>query len=209
MTKTYTPHILLRGDRNYVHSPEIYNSILEGAQECGFGIINGPIQINLRALARNQLRYVFQEAETKQDRLPRAVLDFSIEIDERKISGWAEETDEEVSERRTYDESPIHTAASLDGDAVTISKPTPYSSFEVMASICVLLHRTVAPPPKGLKWLASRYDLTRPLETTDAAGMEVRLVHRLGNKMTKSVIVASGEPLGHTFFSLGSPTITH
>lgn len=205
MAKTYSPQVPFRGTRAYVHSPEVYDSLLAGAEKLGFGAVEGLVRISLRKLARRQLRYFFRDPDFDGARNPEAVLDFALGVGGQVIDGWAEETDEDVTERRPYDESPIHDAAEIEGDKASVSRQTPYSPFEVAASVSVLLHNTTSPPPAGLKWLASRYDLKRPFADSDGTGMEVEIVHRLGAKMTKSEIRCAGERLGYVYFSLGPP----
>lgn len=194
-----------RAQRNYIHTTDIYDFLLAGAEETGLGRVDGPVSIIIRKILRNHLEIHYLEPGDPLQKPENAVIDFTISIDGREIPGWFAETAAPVEERAAYDETPLWELTTIDGQAIRIKGESHCSPIEVVTALAVKLHPHLAPPPEGRKWLDVKLILNRPLKAEDGRDLCVEMVKRIGDRLTKSVISVPGEELGHIFFSLGAP----
>ena len=205
MTRIYSPDFFFRAERSYVHTTDIYDGLLSGARECGLGQVDGEINLTMRKVMTRNLDIVFCQSGETVEKPKDAAVDFSVGVGGQPVRGWMVESDRAIDRRRDYDENGIHRHTHQDDAAIWIDKPSGASPIEVLTSLAVLLHKTVATPPPGQKWLDTRLNLVRPLTPSDGSAMRVEMVQKLGGKLTKSFITAADRKLGHIYFSLGSP----
>ena len=151
MVKITRPNFYFRAQRNYIHSTNIYDFLLVGAEESGLGQVDGPINIVIRKSLRNHLEIHYLEAGDPREKPQNAVVDFSVFIDGKEITGWFVETDNPVDKRIPYDETPIRELSSIDDQTITIKGNSNRTPIEVVTSLAVKLHQHLYPPPEGQK----------------------------------------------------------
>ncbi len=206
MVKIVTLSFAFRAERKYIHTTDIYDSLLAGLAEAGFGDADGAVSLTIREVMRNQLDLHIREPGETVPRPPKAVIDFTVNTGEARIGGWFVATDRPVKESVPYDEeAAIRDRATVTGPTIAIEGDAGATAIEVVTALAVKLHNTLAPPPPGKKWLDTRLDLRRRLRPADAGHLGLEMVKRHGDRLTKSLISVPGEALGHIYFSLGTP----
>ena len=206
MVKVVRPTFAFRAERNYIHTTDIYDCLLAGLAEAGFGDADGTVSLTIREVMRKQLELHIRETGETVPRPPRAVIDFAVLGGKERIGGWFVATDRPVEERVPYDEeAAIRGRAVVDGHTIAIEGNVGATAIEVVTALAVQLHNTLSPPPPGKKWLDTRLDLHRRLRPADAGRLSLEMVKRHGDRLTKSLISVPGEDLGHIYFSLGTP----
>jgi hypothetical protein len=202
--KTYHPSCRFRGERNYLHSTDLYASLLAGLESSGFGPATGGLRLTMRRVLRNAVATHYQKLDEKPVVPQDSPIEFMVEAQAGRVAGWMSETDRAVTARSPYDEVTIRSLAVIEDDSIRMGGAPPNTAFEVATAMAVALHNALLPPSPGRKWMLGRVDLGRPLEKRDAEGMIVRMMQRLGGAFTRSAIVAQGQILGHMQFSLSA-----
>jgi hypothetical protein len=155
-------HLPYRGDRNYIHSADIF-PVLADLAKARFTADAYVESLVLRRQAVRQIRVAF-EAE------PQMIGTFSFRAAGEKVSGWLVERDETVRLRVPYDESPARAAVVGGTGFARFAEPVAgYTAFE---QLLVLLKVTSGLPSA---WLCQTI-FDRPL--LDAYPLAVRLRHR-------------------------------
>ncbi len=204
MLKTYHPPCRFRGERNYLHSTDLYANLLAGLESSGFGPATGAVRLAMRRVVRNAVEAHYQKLDEKPVVPQDSPIEFIVEAQAGRIAGWMNETDRPVTARSPYDETAIRSLAIVEGDGIRMGGTPPNTPFEVATAMAVALHNALLPPPPGRKWMLGRVDLSRPLGKSDIEGMIVRMMQRLGGAFTRSAIVVQGQILGHMQFSLSA-----
>ena len=206
MVKVVSPSFAFRAERTYLHTTDIYDSLLAGLVEAGFGDADGPVSLTIRKVVRSQPELHFREPGETVPRPPHAVIDFAAHTGKARIGGWFVVTGRPVEERVPYEEeAAIRSRAVVAGQSIAIEGDPGATAIEVVTALAVHLHNTLSPPPPGRKWLVTRLDLQRPLRPADGCRLRLHMPKRRDDRLTKSLISVPGEDLGHIYFSLGSP----
>lgn len=206
MVKVVRPSFAFRAERNYLHTTDIYDSLLSGLAEAGFGDADGAVNLTIRKVVHRQLELHIREPGETVPRPPQAVIDFAVGSGEDRVGGWFVITDRPIEERVSYEEeAAIRGRAVVNGQSIAIEGDTGSTSIEVVTALAVQLHNTLSPPPPGKKWLDTRLDLHRRLRSADGGRLSLEMLKRHGSRLTKSLISVPGEDLGHIYFSLGTP----
>jgi hypothetical protein len=200
MSFVHTPDMKFRAARNYVHSTDLYEELLRGAEAAGLDI-DGKIELKMRRLLRKQpeFRYVRSPENLSKD----APVEFSLSAAGVLWRGTVCERDAPVVNRKSYDEAPIWMHAVPEGRTVRLDQETGMRPIEVVAALGVLLHRRQFPIAQDRKWYLARLDLLRPLVAHDARTVCLELTRNLGATMTRSAVSTVDGLIGHLDFILG------
>ena len=102
-------------------------------------------------------------------------------------------------QREPFDEDVITRRARFEGESVSISDQQGESTVRTVVALNkALLSRLLAPPPPG-KWLFTRLELSRDIDTF--ADLALRCRNRVGFAAVSSVIAVDGSQLGTVMFS--------
>ncbi|MGY3488960.1 hypothetical protein ACVW1C_006843 [Bradyrhizobium sp. USDA 4011] len=196
-TLLFEPAAAFRGSRDYVHSTDIYEEILAGAQYHGITLDCG---LDLRILRKISCRPVYYFVGNGDvdaaDAAAIAVL---------PGSPWQVkiiETTEPVLTRKSYDEQKIFNASRIAGNRISLEEPVGMRPVEIATALSVNFHRSGFPPDSGTRWLLARLELSRLFRDEDSAGLAIELERRVGKKMTRSRIVSADGVIGALTFIL-------
>lgn len=194
-----TLELCFKGDRDYLHGTDMYNSVVDAVHRCGVTIIGHRMAIH--AIARNQCRLSIAAAGEPVTRPDKLVADFSFDVAAGMVAGFLTESADKVECRYPYDEERICALCSTRGGRIRINGATGYSPIEVIVAMTKHLHH-VALKERAAKWAFTKLELSRALCADDATRIQLELVHNFNNRLTKSRIESGGAPLGHIYFSL-------
>lgn len=198
----YAPEAVFRGTRNYVHSTDIYAELIAGAIKFGLTEVSGLVELRFSSAIVSQPVFHFAPEAFRPP--AQAAATFKLGSGRQTQSGFILTRDAPVTRRVIYDEGPIWSAASSDGDTIRITSDTGMKPIEVVTALAVLQHKLAIAPPDDKRWLLTRLSLRRPLIPRDAAWLEITLDRVLARTMTKSTIKAEDGILGTLDFSLGT-----
>jgi hypothetical protein len=190
-----------RGSRSYLHSTDLYETLLRACKESGLGTVDGPISLKIRRKLERQPRFELYEPD-EEPMLAGCSAEFTAAVAGRTVVGSARESDRPVTQRTRYNETLIWDRASIAGETITLREQTGATAIEVITALAVLHHRTLLPPAAEWRWMLSRLGLARPLVRADAAAVKITLRRQLGGQMTRSDITVRGDALGSLEFVL-------
>jgi hypothetical protein len=194
-----SPSAAYRGVRGYVHSTDLYQEVLAGAEEAGLAV-SGPLTFRLRRRITNVPRYHFS-ASTPVSLDAAALCSFVAAGTTWFVS--VVETDVPVTARRPYDESSARERCVIEGRSARLTAATDLRPIEALTALAVHLHGVVLQPPDGLRWMLGQLSLDRPLREDDATTLQVSLDQVVGGKMTRSSLTGVDGLFGTVLFISG------
>ena len=189
-----------KGDRDYLHGTDVYDTGLAALRAC-FPGADGRVRYSFHAIARTALDLRCGQAGTIGERPENCAAEIHLGDGSTMVSGWIVETGRAVEGRVAYDEDAIGAACTLAGQNIAMQKPTSHRPIEIAIAMTKRLHYALFPPPAG-KWMFTRLDIARQLEPADTAGMEIAHKNRLGARLSRCDLRAGGVSLGSIYFSL-------
>jgi hypothetical protein len=195
----YAPTMMFRGNRDYIHSTDIYGELISGASAAGLPPVDGMVILEIRTPLTRQPEFHFGADE--QAKLPGAAV-FRLGIGNDFAFGVILPTERHVVGRRPYDEGRIASEARVKDWLVALNTDTGMSPIEVLTALAVFQHKTLFPPPTTKRWLLARLSLVRPLRPQDATAMNISLDRVVGKSITRSTVSVPNERLGNLDFVL-------
>lgn len=196
----YEPEAALRGSRDYIHSTDIYQQILDGASSNGVRTGGGmDLRIRRKMIRRVLYRY-FRDPSAESEWASMVGL---IEINDEPWRVEIREMADPVVRTKPYDEARICDASRLGELDVVLDRDVGMQPIEVVTALAVHLHKLRLSPPGRLRWLLARLELKRLLRKEDAALMKISIERRVGDRITRSRIVAIDGDIGAMTFMLG------
>ncbi len=189
-----------KGNRNYVHGPDMYTIIFEKISSTFPKYKLKSIKLFMHQFASKQCVLNFGTYDEKIDKPKNAVAEVIAVTDNGKIHGWLEETDHLIESKYEFDESRIERLCKMERNKISIEGECGYSPVEVVTSMTKQLHYSLFPSDD--KWVITRIDLKRSFIESDSANLVIENKHNLDNRLTKSEIFSSGELIGYIYFSL-------
>ncbi|MBB1624655.1 hypothetical protein [Achromobacter sp. UMC71] len=189
-----------KGNRNYLHGTDIFDTLLAWLYEQGFETVEG-LDLSFHQIATSALRAELDPPEASEHR-DAAVLSFKSQGLRHRIH--LRETAAPVLGRRPYPEDRLVAGANIDLSAQTIIVENclpGYSAIEYWVALTKALHLRALPDAAG-KWLFVRArlpELGGPLECIRPA---VQLVSNYQGKLTRSEVSLDGRKFGDIYFSL-------
>lgn len=197
----FTPQASFRGDRNYIHSTDLYEEIVNGASKAGVSF-DGPIDIRFRAKIISRPSYIFVDQSDKEFVQPENVTtQCMFRSGERTITVFVVEGNEPVVNRRQYDESQASKNSTIDGPRIVLAKESTLRPIETVTSLAVHLHKSLYPPPTGKRWMLGQLTLNRPLDAKDCKDLFIEIEKNSG-AITRSRIGDSQGSIGAMLFVL-------
>lgn len=195
----HRPPVAFRGSREYVHSTDLYEEIMAGAESAGH-VVEGPIDLRIRTRLTRRPIYAFAPLTDVPDKHAPATCTF-------RSGAWQwsvtiRESAETVSARKPYDETLACRFSRIDGRTIELTAPTGMRPIECLTALGVALHKAALPPPVGKRWMLAQLTLARALIAEDASRMKVAIVKIVGGAITRSSVVASDGDIGSMVFVL-------
>jgi len=187
-----------KGDRNYLHGTDMYDAIVAHFGPAIPVVLQSTVRMVIHGFSHNQLDLVYRVGAEKYPRPSAAHVEFSLA---KNISGWLVETERPVLTRRPYSENNIARGSRITARSIiATSSAYDHSAIEVLVALTKHLHITLW--GEESRWAFTKLELERPLNEADKQGLQVKLEHTLGSKLTKSRIYSSTTPLGCIYFSV-------
>jgi hypothetical protein len=189
----------LKGSRAYVQGPDMVEAAMREvmAGEAAGQVSNLDFVMN-RMTGRN-LDLIVDEVEPAG---AAAVARFSFEAGGAARRGILVERSDKPAGSHAYDEDELRRQCQVDaaGRRIVLQGASPFTPVETLVAMTKALHLAVYPQKAG-QWLFARLEAPRwPLGDL-GEGLEVRLGHGVGTRLTKSSARLGGEPLAWIFFS--------
>jgi hypothetical protein len=192
-----------KGDRDYLHGTDIYNAVVDHlSMQYPVNEAKAPYFIFHTFIRAECAMFIGAGADRDEVDGP-PVVEFGMSFGEKEVAGYLMETGQKITCRNPYDEDRIGQASIVKEQSVTIFEDTGFSAIEVAVAMTKRLHNALLPAPRG-KWVFSKLELSRLLRNEDTIEMAISLKSNLNNRLTKSVLTARGEQIGHIYFSMAS-----
>ena len=195
---TYFPEIALRGDRNYVHSTDIYEEVIAGTRAADLAF-TGPIDFRMRVkIARRPRFSFFPGAGDLADTSATCRFCSSGRIWTAAVTP----SDEKVRARKEYDEEPVALLSTIQGNVANLDGETGLRPIEAVTALAVHLHKSAVPPTAGRRWMLGRLAIKRPLTESDARHLTLKIDRAIGTTTTRTTIHAIDGNIGIMQFVL-------
>lgn len=193
-------NLCFKGQRNYLHGTDIYDSVCEAV--CHENANASGVHV----------RFVFHSFATTECELHLslpgedctcpggAVAEVSFAYSSGIQRGWLVETARPVTCRRSFPEEEIVAASAIGDKSISLCADLAFSPIEVAVALTKHLHNTLF-PVTDQRWVLSKLDLSRMLRPGDTGSMVINLQSNLHNRITKSSVVVGVALLGDIYFS--------
>jgi hypothetical protein len=192
----------LKGSRDYVQGPDVYNAVCQAALDVyGVTDLRQPT-LTLRRPIRHDFLVRFHEPHETPDALG-ANGAFSCLSAVGQCAASIIDGETSIQDRSLYPEEQIVERCHLDraNGTVSLVERTPFSDVEVFVSMNKFLLHAVLPDAKG-KWWFARFQEERYARHTDYAIIELRFGLCTGGRLAKSHIDVDGTRRGELLFYL-------
>jgi hypothetical protein len=196
----FRPVAAFRGGRDYVHSTDIYQQILDGAALNGWSI-RGPMDLRINRKMTRQLTYRYSTSPGVDTKLTGA--SGTIELNEKIWHVELQEIGDPVGDTKPYDEALIWGAAKFGDADARLEQDVGMQPIEVVTALAVHLLKQRFAPMTGQRWLLARLELKRLLRAEDAGDIRIVVDRRIGGNITRSRIEAVDGRIGAMTFIQG------
>jgi hypothetical protein len=195
----FSMEIPFKGQRDYLHSSDTYNALINGIQEfVSIDTIVSP-RLIFKDFAHRPLDVIFDTTNAN----PKAIFTFNIDGSKNKCE--LIERDDAIKERIPFNEKEIIEKCMLDVSKQSIDfQSTPdlnYTLIEIVVAANKCLHTNYFKNHPG-KWLFTEIITDKPLISTPFENLSLKLKTCLGTRLTKCSIILDGAECGYIFFSL-------
>jgi hypothetical protein len=196
---SHEPAAAFRGSRNYVHSTDIYEEIVSGANLANL-LPSGKIDLHIRRKIVSCPVYLFtREAFAREEDAAYA----NIELSGSEWLVRVVNTAQPVVASKAYNEQRIFDASFIEQNSIVLRQNIGMRPIEVVTALSVKLHKTLFPPGPLQRWLLGRLDVSRPLGKRDAEFMAIEIERRIGKNITRARVIAEEGAIGSLTFMLG------
>ena len=196
-----TLDIPLKGERDYLHGTDIYDSVLQTCREQLPNEEIGRINLKFREFIHHQCELYLVEAGEEKI-LPDTKSTLKIETGQgRSLRGGLVETDLWPGRRVGSWEAEVFEAARCRPDTVRLFGPHEFPPIEALVFMTKKLHQVQFSTARG-RWIFVALDVKRPLNPRDPRDLTVRIEANRNDRLTESSIQTPGGRLGRIYFSL-------
>jgi hypothetical protein len=196
---SHEPAAAFRGSRDYVHSTDIYEQIVAGANVMNL-IPSGKIDLHIRRKISSRPTYQFSRRAFPGEQ------DAAYANIELSGSEWLVQVisaSQPVEATKAYDEQRIFDASVIEENSIALRRNIGMRPIEVVTALAVELHKALFPPGALQRWLLGRLEVSRPLGMRDAEFMAIEIERRIGKNITRSRVIAEEGAIGSLTFILG------
>lgn len=203
MPPTFSLDLAFRGDRNYLHGTDVYESLTRLPEL----VLKGrSLGITFHARVHHQLDLVFLEKGDLSRRSDPAfrgevrigsgpeMVQAALMESRRPVTAWRPCNEQAVADQGEVD---------VEGRKATLKAPAEGSAIEQVVFLNKKLHLESL-PQLGSKWLFARLELDTPLDFSAEGVLTLHLSQVVGDRFTRTDIRRDGWPVGTLFFSLSS-----
>lgn len=196
--KTKTLDIPLKGSRDYIQGPDLFNAAFETLVEEA-GAVSGEFEIAFHRMAHRQVQLIWDTDDAPGDAFALG----SNSIKGTRARYWMRELEAPLSDRQPYPEHEIVAQLSFDEalSEARLDTPFPYSDMEIWVSMIKALHQRRFAGAAG-KWVFARAKLRAYDPKHAPASLRVALAATLGTKLTRNEVYLNDEKIGDVFFAL-------
>lgn len=194
----HTPPAVFRGEREYVHSTDLYEEVTAGAGIFGLEF-DGPIDFRIRERITRSPCYEFNPDSPKQAGIAASCSFFS------KGDPWScsiLEGDQPVLAKKPYDESAAKLLAKISGRRIELRQETGLRPVETVTALAVAVHNSALQPGQSKRWMLARLSLDRPLHQDCTHYVSIQIDRVVGRTMTQSKIFDQRGEMGSMTFLL-------
>lgn len=185
--------ICFKGDRDYVHSTDLFNELLNVLKLRNRKDIKY-IELDFYKLTDKKLYATHTEEEYNK---PVALLIYKTGNTEPK-KVWCYELSEKIDCRKPYDESVIINISEIKpGKTILLEKPSGYTKIEEIVSLNKHLLSSIF---SNRKWLFVKLQLYNKL-TEDAYPVKLSVASNIGTSIIKTEVRLGGKFVGYIYFS--------
>lgn len=194
-------HFRLKGKRQYIHGPDIYNVMVGQVVTLYPHAALGAVRLAAHRITVMQCQMVCGAPRETVAKPPNGVSQLQISTSLGAVEAWLVEGSERVGEVIEYDEDRMEQLCAFDAREVRITDDTGYTTAETVVAMTKFLHQRLYGPAVG-KWLFTRFDLSRPFVPADVTRLRVQFLEDVGGgKLTRSAIYVGDERIGYTNYA--------
>lgn len=200
MSTDFTLPLRFKGSRTYVQGPDIHDAVCDSLERRGYSAIE-KVDLVCHRLVSTQLTASFADGSENLSDSTHAIFRFRHENQAHTLA--LVENSDAVTTRVPYDEEALISAGglNLEKKEISVSPPASYSNAEIVVALNKHLLQTAFPEAKG-KWLFTRLQLGSSFRNRRFETMEVRFQGHSNFRITRSLLLGDGQPLGTLYFSL-------
>ncbi len=189
-----------KGDRDYVHGSDIYNSIIRYLEQ-RYETFGGRSVLSIHKLSTHNM--IGEILEDPGQGVPNASVVFQFETSGDARTLFMLETDALIHCRYEYDEDSITQSTRMEHDprSISVRNQTRYTPIEIIIALNKKLMQRAFAVEKG-KWLFTRLSLDRPLPQSSDSVFAITHLGGHGPRLTRSLINIDGMDYGEIYFSL-------
>lgn len=194
-------HFRFKGNRNYVHGPDIYLEVARRIQDIARNEPINSFRITFHRRITHHCQLFLRPVVEGIVKPCNAVTEFFVSIGSVPMFGWLHPTDEQITNHYNYAESTILDQCEVGKNTVSTNANFEFSSIEVIVAMTRKMHESLFPEAEG-KWIVSRLDSQQMLPAFPTPPLTVKLKQNIGNRLTRSEILFGTNSVGNIFFSL-------
>ena len=201
MNKPLVFNFRFKGDRDYVHGTDLYQTLTGHLFAHGMTALED-IDMTIHQISRTNLAGDLAPSLPEQP-LGKVAVAFKFVHQHQPYRIALSENGEPIKERYPYSEDEIGKVCRIDAGAKSIhcGQETQYSNIEALVAMNKLLLKTLFPAAPG-KWYFTRLQLRQPVNAPPWKSIELDFLSHFNFKLTKTRIRADGAEAGYVYFSL-------
>jgi hypothetical protein len=190
-----------KGKRNYVHGPDIYNSVLRAVRDL-LNVYPARINGSFHRLLRNNGICTIQK-DIDQTNREGAYAIFSMKIKEEIFHASVYDAGTKISSSYSYDEKKVLEGVIVEDDEIRMVAKKRCSYMEELVAMTKKLHLSLYPNAIG-KWLVTKIMIEHVVDPNSYWGhvLAVKSERNFHNRLTQCSISLDAKRLGVINFSL-------
>jgi hypothetical protein len=196
---TISLNAAFRGQRDYLHSTDLYDGIVAGLKDSGIEATSFDLKMHDKITVKPEILF-YRDLSPNLNIKPAAVAKFS--SSQGGYTAYVSNKGSLIQETKQYDEANIWSKVMVNNNFFEVKDCLPYSAIEVVTSVGVFAHKLLFPPPQGARWLLAQISCNRLLAESDVRYFKLELARKLGPKLTQSNLFDKHGVFGKLIFIL-------
>jgi len=188
-----------RGNRNYFHSTDLYDSLLLALRNNGVEPTKFDIKMHAKITTHPEI-YFYRDTPINLENHPAAIAKFS--TPKFSYVAFVMNGGASIEKFKPYDESTIWSKIMVENKCFEVNNCIDYSPIEVVTSVGVFAQKSLFPPPSGKRWLLAQIAANRLLGKTETEFFKLEVVRKLGPNLVQSNMIDQFGVFGKMFFIL-------
>jgi len=201
-SRSVTPVDLnFKGDRHYLHGTDVYDAAVSSLH-ARWPDIDGRCRFTFHRITSRPLSVISEPFSQGAARPEKCVAEMHVTGGKDQASVWFVQREGEVTGRYPYDEDRVVAHCVMEGNRIALGAVPKAKPIEIVVAMTKRLHNSILKPETG-RWLFTRLDLQRLLQTRDMDGLSVTLAAPARLAITRSNVASRSGDIGSIFFSVG------